>query len=259
MAEPFDLEPQLTGLVADLAWPPTPDLRAAVRRSIMMPRRPWYGSRWALAAVAVIVIVAALLTYPPTRTAIADWVNLHTSINRTTTLPTPSPLPPGPLGSRLGLGGPVTLASARSAVKWQVLIPGALGQPDEVYLQNPPDGPSEGEVTLVYAARPGIPVSGETGVSVLVTEARGSVNQNFFGKTVGPGTTIEPVTIDGHQGWWISGQPHVFFFDDANGDPRLETLRLATNTLILDEGGTIVRFEGDLTEQQALDLAASLA
>jgi hypothetical protein len=143
-------------------------------------------------------------------------------------------------------------------VKWQVLIPGALGQPDEVYLQNPPDGPSEGEITLVYAARPGIPASGETGVSVLVTEARGSVNQNFFGKTVGPGTTIEPVTIDGHQGWWISGQPHVFFFDDANGDSRLETLRLAANTLILDEGGTIVRFEGDLTRQQALDLAASL-
>jgi hypothetical protein len=34
---------------------------------------------------------------------------------------------------------------------------------------------------------------------------------------------------------------------------------LATNTLIIDEGGTIVRIEGDLTRQQALDLAASLA
>jgi hypothetical protein len=258
VAEAMELESELASLAGELAWPSTPDLRAAVRRGISRPRS-WYGSRWALAAAAVIVILAALLAYPPTRTAIADWVNLHTSINRTTTLPTPSPLPPGPLGSRLGLGDHVTLPAARSAVKWRVLVPGSLGQPDEVYLQNPPDGPDLGEVTLVYSSSTGIPVSGQTGVSVLVTEARGSVDQNFFGKTVGPGTTIEPVTVDGHQGWWIAGQPHAFFFDDAAGNPRLETLRLATNTLIVDEGGTIVRIEGDLTRQQALDLAASLS
>lgn len=258
MPEPIELEARLAGIATELDWPPAPDLRAAVRRRIAA-RPSWYASRWALAAVAVIAIVAALLAYPPTRTAIADWVNLHTSIRRTTSVPTPSPLPAGPLGRRLGLGNATTLAAARSGVSWQVLLPGGLGAPDEVYLQNPPDGPSQGEVTLVYSTRPGIPVSGDTGVSVLVTEARGRVDENFFGKTVGQGTTIEPVTVNGHQGWWISGQPHVFFFDDSSGNPRLETLRLATNTLIIDEGGTIVRIEGDLTRQQALDLAASLA
>jgi hypothetical protein len=258
MPEPMDLELALAAAARDLDWPATPDLRAAVRRGIAA-RPSWYVSRWALAAVAVIVIVAALLAYPPTRTAIADWVNLHTSIKFTTTVPTPSPLPPGPLGKRLGLGTPTTLAAASAGVRWHVLLPAGLGQPDEVYLQNPPDGPSHGEVTLVYASRPGIRDSGNTGVSVLVTEARGTVDENFFGKTVGPGTTIEPITLNGHRGWWISGQPHVFFFDDGSGNPRPETLRLATNTLIIDEGGTIVRIEGDLTRQQALDLAASLA
>ena len=257
MPEPIELEARLAGIAADLDWPVTPDLRAAVRRRVAA-RPPWHASRWALAAVAVIVIVAALLAYAPTRTAIADWVNLHTSIKRTTSVPTPSPLPPGPLGRRLGLGSQTTLAAARSGVSWQVLLPGGLGPPDEVYLQNPPDGPAQGEITLVYGPRLGIPVSGETGVSVLVTEARGTVDQNFFGKTVGPGTTIEPLTVNGHQGWWISGQPHVFFFEDGSGNARLETLRLATNTLVIDEGGTIVRIEGDLPRQQALDLAASL-
>jgi len=257
MPEPMDVERALVGMARDLDWPATPDLRGVVRRRLAA-HPPWYASRWALAAVAVLVIAAALLAYTPTRTAIADWVNLHTSIRRTTSVPTPSPLPPGPLGQRLGLGNQTTLAAARSSVTWQVLLPGGLGAPDEVYLQNPPDGPTQSEVTLVYGARPGIPVSGETGVSVLVTEARGSVNQNFFGKTVGPGTTIDPVVVNGHQGWWISGQPHVFFFDDASGNARLETLRLATNTLIIDEDGTIVRIEGDMTRQQALELAASL-
>jgi len=258
VSELIDFEGRLSGIAAELDWPATPDLRAAVRRRIVT-RPAWYASRWAMAAVAVIVIAAALLAYPPTRTAIADWVSLHTSIKRTTSLSTPSPLPPGPLGRRLGLGRQTTLSAARSAVSWRLLLPGGLGTPDEVYVQNPPDGPAQGEVTLVYGARPGIPVSGETGVSVLVTEARGTVDQNFFGKTVGPGTTIEPVSVNGHEGWWISGQPHVFFFEDSSGNARLETLRLATNTLIIDDGGTIVRIEGDLTRQQALDLAASLA
>ncbi|HXM71850.1 MAG TPA: hypothetical protein VN940_01345, partial [Candidatus Dormibacteraeota bacterium] len=115
-----------------------------------------------------------------------------------------------------------------------------------------------GEVTLVYSTRPGIPVAGQTGVAVLVTEARGAVNSNFFGKMIGTEATIEPVTVSGHQGYWVAGSPHVFIFLDANGNFRDETMRLATNTLILDEGGTVVRIEGNLTKAQALEIATSL-
>jgi hypothetical protein len=101
-------------------------------------------------------------------------------------------------------------------------------------------------------------VAAQTGVSVLLTEARGAVDTQFFGKMLGPGTTIEEVTVNGHRGWWISGAPHQFVFIDADGNVRDETLRLAANTLIIDDGGTIVRIEGDLTKQQALDIAGSL-
>jgi hypothetical protein len=113
-------------------------------------------------------------------------------------------------------------------------------------------------VTLVYSKRPGIPVASETGVAVLITEARGKVDTNFFGKMLGSGTTIEPVTIAGHQGYWVAGSPHIFIFLDADGNFRDETMRLATNTLILDDGGTIVRIEGNLTKAQAAQIAASL-
>ena len=77
-------------------------------------------------------------------------------------------------------------------------------------------------------------------------------------KTIGPGTTIEPVTVDGHSGYWIAGAPHVFVFMDSAGNILYETLRLATNTLLIDEGGTIVRIEGDLTMDQAVQIARSL-
>ena len=268
MPELTELEVRLTSLGGEVEWPRTPDLSKRVAAAIAaeqviplpltaMRPSPWYQSRWAVAAAAVILALAALLAYQPSRDTIANWLNLHTRIQQVPVLATPSPLPPGPLGARLGLGGYSTLPKASAAVKWKVLVPGTLGAPDEVYLQS--DGPPQGEVTLVYSARAGIPISAQTGVGVLVTEARGALNTDFFGKSVGPDTTMEPVTVGGHQGYWFAGAPHVFVFIDAAGNPRYETSRLATNTLLLDDGGTIVRIEGDLTKAQALQIAASLA
>jgi hypothetical protein len=255
-----ELEHQLTALGADLEWPPTPNLAPAIRSRIAAPvvlRAPWYQGPWALAAAAVLIALAGLAVYQPSREAIANWVNVHVLFQRVNVLPTPSPQPPGPLGDKLGLGGRTTLADAQKKVSWRITIPSSLGQPDEVYLQLPPEGPTQGEVTLVYSTRPGIPVAGETGVAVLITEARGAVDKNFFGKMLGPDTTLEEVTVAGHQGYWIAGAPHMFFFADANGNFRGETMRLATNTLILDEGGMVVRIEGNLTKAQAIAIATS--
>lgn len=258
MPELIELEQQLSRLGVELEWPPTPNLAPAVRRRVAASRHPWYESRWALAAAAAVLAVAALTAYPPSREAIAGWINLHTFFRTVPHLQTPSPLPPGPLGRRLGLGQQSTLPQARAALKWPLLLPASLGQPDEVYVQPPAEAPKDGEVTLAYAARPGIPAAGETGVGVLITEARGSINQEFFGKMIGPGTTIEPVTVAGSPGFWFSGAPHVVVFVDRAGEVRYETLRLATNTLLINKGGTVVRIEGSLTRAQALEIAASL-
>lgn len=265
MPEAPQLEQRLALLRDEIDWPETPALAARVLARIAAPaapalvRRPWFRSRWALAAAALLVVVAALVAYTPTRVAIANWINAHTIFTRVTELPTPSPQPSGPLGKRLGLGNPTTLDQAQSKVTWHILVPASLGQPDEVYLQLPPDGPPQGEVTLVYKSRPGVKTSGQTGVAVLVTEASGKVDAQMFGKMLGTGTNLEEVTVNGHQGYWISGQPHVFFFIDANGNFRDETLRLATNTLLIDDSGTVIRIEGDLTKAQALEIASSLS
>ena len=247
-----DLEQQLTELGGYVAWPETPPpLWRGVRRG--RTEQPWV--RWSLAAAAAFVLaIAALLVYTPTRDAIAGFLNLHTTVNRVPALQSPSPRP----GQSLGLGAPTTLAQAQSRLAWRIAVPPVLGQPDVVYLALPPQGPSGGEVTLVYANRPGINPSGQTGVSVLVTEARGTVDERFFGKTVGPGTTIESVEVNGHKGWWIAGAPHAVVFTDSNGNPYFDTLRLATNTLLLDDKGTVIRIEGDMTQVQALQVAGSL-
>jgi hypothetical protein len=254
-----ELEHQLARLRPDLEWPRTPDLAASVRARIASPgvvRRPWLQSRWALAAAALLVLLAALVAYTPSREAIANWLNLHTIITRVNQLPSPSPRPSGSIGERLGLGVQTSLDGARGKVTWKLRVPASLGDPDEVYFQS---GPPQGEVSLVYKSRPGLKESGQTGAAVLITEVNGKVDANFFGKMLGPESTLEEVTVNGHKGYWISGKPHAFFFTDAAGNFRDETLRLATNTLIFDDNGTVIRIEGDLTKAQALEIAASLS
>ena len=259
MSEIAELEQSLDLLREAIDWPATPALAGRITARLATPapvRRPWFEPRWALAAAVVLLAIAALLAYTPSRNAIASWINLHTSITRVNHLPTPSPLPSGPLGKRLGLGEPTTLAAAQAKVAWRILVPATLGQPDEVYFQL--DAPS-GEVNLVYKSRPGLETSRQTGVAVLITEVSGRVDTNYFGKMLGQGTTIEDVTVNGHRGWWISGEPHEVFFADANGNFRSETLRLAANTLLIADSGLVIRIEGDLTKTQALEIAASLS
>src|SRR5258708_11655243 len=193
-----EVEQQLLELGASLEWPATPQLAARVRYRVAQPSRAWYQSRWAIAAIALLIALAALVAYTPTRDVIACWFNIQANIQRTEPPPPPSPLPPGPLGERLGLGNSTTLETARTQVSWTITVPKSLGNPDEVYLQQPPAGPAQGEVTLVYSARPGIPVSRQAGVSVLITDARGAGDKNFFGKMLGPDPPSQDVTVNGH-------------------------------------------------------------
>src|SRR2546427_4687510 len=66
MSEATQLEQRLSLLRDEIDWPATPALGARVLARIAAPaivRRPWFQSRWALAAAAVLVVVAALVAY----------------------------------------------------------------------------------------------------------------------------------------------------------------------------------------------------
>jgi hypothetical protein len=253
----LELEDQLTDLGESIAWPPTPAIRISggigfaplpLRRFAAPPRK---RGGWVLAAAALLVIVAALAF---------TWLGLHTTIYRVPNPPTPSTQSPGALGANLNLGTRVaTVTGAQRQLSWKITVPSSLGRPDAVYVKLEKDGgPSQGEVTLVYASAPGVSASALTGVAVLVTEARGSVNEIFFQKMLGPEATVEPVSVRGHSGYWVSGHPHDFVFVGPDGRVQQETLRLATNTLILDVDGTVVRIEGDMSKDQALAIAGAL-
>jgi Domain of unknown function (DUF4367) len=271
----LDLERALTDLAASLEFPPTPDLAAAVTARLGEAPAPapapptpadrarrWLAGlagwrRLAAAGLAVVLLAAAVLVASPgTREAVARRLGLR-GIGVELGGPPPPTVTTTPGGRlELGLGDRVTLEEARRRVDWPVLVPAAgLGRPDAVYVNEAV--PSGGRVDLVYRARPGLPASPFTDVGLLITEFQGQPTPEFLKKVTAMGV-VEQVTVGGEPGYWFSGEPHFFTYQDAAGTLREEQTRLAGNTLIWQRGDLTLRLEGELPKEEAIRIAESM-
>ena len=157
-----ELAQALRDLGPHVAYPVTPDLLPAVAARlehgarpsapIVLPRayrRPRPALVAAIIGAALVVAAGGVLSWPAARRAVADWLGVSGIRIQTEASPGPTVAPTGPLD----VGLPTSLAGAQAEVDFDVLIPAALGNPDQVFLRRPPDG---GMVTLVYRARPGL-------------------------------------------------------------------------------------------------------
>ena len=271
----LDLEGALADLAAAVEFPPTPDLAGAVatrlaeapapgpapgraRRRLAGLGRLTGWRRLAVVGLAAVLLAAAVLVASPgTREAVARRLGLR-GVGVELGGPPPPTVTTRP-GERLdlGLGGRVTLEEARRRVGFPVLVPGAAGfrQPAAVFVNgNMPPG---GRVDLVYRARPGLPASPFTDAGLLVTEFQGQPSPLFLTKVAAAGM-VEEVAVGGEPGYWFSGEPHFFTYQDARGEVREERTRLAGNTLIWQRGDLTLRLEGEITKQEALAVAESM-
>jgi hypothetical protein len=250
-----ELERALTEVGQRLAYPASTAIAAAVRERIRRPR-PWWMALVgrplapALVTAAVLLLVTAF-ALPDVRSAAAEFLHLR-GID---IFPVPS-VHAATTGAPLSFAGErVTLAEARRRAPFLV-VPDApeLGAPDDLYIDT---SGAATRVSLVYRARPGITPSRELGLAALVVEFRGSIEEVLLGKAAGPGTKVEPVSINGARGFWLEGEPHLFFYRDPSGDVRQDTLRLAGNTLVWVQGEVTLRLEAQITKDQALRIATS--
>jgi len=265
-----ELAQRLMRLDEHIDYPEVPDLAATIHARLSAPdaaaraelaRRLDHPAqaRWlvglrrrvTLVIVAVVMVVGGALTVSPAaRTAIAQWLGPRGII----LFPLPRRLP-APAGAGLQLGKRVSLATARARVTFRILTPTTLGAPDEVYVRRIAGGSAGDAVAaLVYRARNGLPAAPHTSVGALLTEARGTVFAKFFD----PNTYMEPVTVDGQPGYWLTGRPHLFAYLDAQQRVRSETLRLAGDTLLWNRDGLVLRLETALSRDAALRLAAGV-
>lgn len=95
------------------------------------------------------------------------------------------------------------------------------------------------------------------GRDVLVTEFVGSLEGPSVSKTVGAGSTVVEVVVDGAPGLWIVGDPHEVAFTDADG--VLVFRGFAGNTLLWQDGNVIRRLEGFDDLVSAIEYATSIA
>jgi len=197
------------------------------------------------------VVTASLFSFPGLRTAVADFLGIGgVRIETEGAAPTPA--------ADLDLGEPVSLARAQEAVDFDVRLPAALGSPDSVWLDGAVAG---GQVALAYESSSDLPAAPGTSLGALVTQfPDAEVAATALKKVTGsqPGTTFEPVTVDGAQGFWVSGEPHVIAYLEADGEVRDETVRLAGNVLLWESGGVTYRIESTLSMRGALAIAESL-
>jgi len=202
----------------------------------------------ALALALVLVPSAAVAAVPGARDAVLEWLGLeHVRVERVPRVPPLAALASADLGTRVAS---VDQAGQRSG--FAVAVPRALGDPDAVYAD------ADGVVSLAYRARPGLPRDAQTGLGALVTELPADGIPSYFAKAAGPGTRVEPVTVRGARGVFLSGAAHSFLIELPGGRIHELPPRLAGNTIALEYGDLVIRIEGRFDRRAALALARSL-
>ncbi len=245
-----ELESALLQLGQGLAFPATPDVSARVlgRLDEPPPRRRRRALVVALAVLAV--AIGAAMAVPQARTAILELFRLRgATVERVETLPR---VPPA-TENALDLGRP--LPEARPDVKIpEVLVPDELGPPDAAYA----DSESYGmRLTLVYEPGDGVPESPYTGVGILISEFVGENATDFVEKMVAGGTDVEVLQVGPYPALWLEGGPHVVLFEGEGGVFEDEG-RLAGNTLLVQRNDVLVRIEGEISRERAIEIAESL-
>jgi len=213
-----ELELALRQLGRELDWPAEPELAHRVAARVRERRRSRRPLALAFAAVGAALAVA--LAVPPARSAILDFFGIGgVEIRRVETLP---PLP----AERAAPGVPIPLAEARNLVEFDLVVPEGY---ERVYW-------TAGIVTFVWPDR-------------LLMQFRG--DDLLVKKVRDQGTQLRELDVHGHPGVWLEGAPHGLFL--PGGEKRL-----AGNVLIWLRDGVTFRLEGDLTREQALELAGTL-
>jgi hypothetical protein len=246
-----ELEAELRAAGRAVAVPPAPDLTGAVRQRLVTPAkrrrhlpalgtaRSRRGMAWRAALVGLVTIGVLLIATPQGRAAITGVLRFAGIELRQGRGPTPGH------GRGAALPGErrMTLAQARQRAGFPILVPAALGRPDEVAVS---DGGRI--VSLIYPRTP----HGQ----LRLDEFAGRLDMLIFEKFIQFAHVTE-VRVNGSKGLWLTG-PHDLMYINAAGVPVAASARMTTgNTLIWGSGRVVLRLEGRLGRAAALAIARS--
>jgi len=158
-------------------------------------------------------------------------------------------------GAGLDLGSPVPIDDALAFDHPAVLVPADRPRPDTAYVLGAGD---RSIVTLAWRAaadEPTLPGS-DLALSLMAVEA--GIEEGLLRKVAGPGTTIEPVDVDGARGWWIAGAPHELLIIRPGDEIGVLRAAIAGDTLVFVRDGTLYRLESALGRDATIEAARSM-
>ncbi|WP_250035680.1 hypothetical protein [Paractinoplanes maris] len=233
-----DLIAELRELDTWLAVPEAADQRVAVRERLT--RRTGRWRVWLAAAVAAVTVT--VVAVEPARAAVIDVVaqvlavaGIEVRRSESAALPTASPSP-------LPSTGAVSLEVAEQRAPFPVRMPTGLGPPERVEIADLDANGVPRVVSALYR-----------GGSVRFDQFDGSAG-SFFKQA----QDAEWVDLGGAMAIWLP-TPHTLTYIGRDGVPRSATARLATPTLIWEQGQVTYRLEGFTSLEQARVIALSLA
>lgn len=250
----------LQNAVREASFPETPALAERVRTRIergprpiapvQLPRTRPPLLRPALAA-ALAVAVAGTVTLSVSVTARRAVADLLGVVGIRVTFGDDPPASPRPARD-IRFGERVSEAAASERAGFHVSIPAAVAAEPALYLDRSIG--ERGMVSVVY------PRGAETlaDVDLLVSQFVASIPEEYVKKLLSMGSDITYTDADGAPAFWISGEPHFFYYEERNGEVRRERVRLAGDVLIWEERGVTYRVEGARSLEDARRIAASL-
>lgn len=281
------LESALRSLGREIDWPvaaPTtpdgatagPDIATKVRARLVAgerrrePRRWWsIGGRpvrrslvLAIAALLALAIVAAAvgLGLPGLRITFgeppASVLPSPTATPTGSRAPTPTPTLPPIAGMRLNLGRQVALDEVEAITGVPVKLPTdeRFGPPDSVWV----DRAKGDQVAYVWKASADLRETLERGVGLVLMRFDGADEREYYEKMINTGTSIAPVKVAGHDGYWISGDPHFFFYTTSDGAFVEDSRRWVGDALIWNDGTATYRIESALGREATIEIAESV-
>jgi hypothetical protein len=228
-----ELELRLTGLRDEIDWPETPSFELAFERR--PSRRPLLRPLAIGIAVLLAVLGAVLAISPGARSAFLELFRLKgATVELVETLP-PTDVQAPDFGER------VSRAEAERRVGFEL---GDLGEPDAVFVRG------DTMASLVYG-----PVDRPR---LVLSQLRGAVYDGFVKKVGASGTRVEEVEVNGERGLFVSGDDHYVMFLGEDHTVQDESTFLAGTVLLWNRGPFLYRLEGELTRDEAIELAESV-
>lgn len=228
-----ELERRLQALGSEIAYPPTPSFDLSFDR-----RRVRAGRLRPLAlglAILLAVLAGVLALSPGARSAFLEIFALKGA-----TVELVEQLPEVEVQT-IDFGERVGRDAAERRLGFKLLD---LGEPDAIFARG------NRVATLVYG-----PVEKPR---LVLSQLNGAVWDGFAKKAAGGGTRIEPVKVNGERGLFVSGEEHFVMYLDENSEIADDATYLAGTVLLWNRGALLLRLEGDLTRDEALELAESV-